>query len=150
MPQLAVAITERVDAQHPVHQRNIIGEITTLVRQAETPPMDQVTAAQDFARDRDLYDATCALAKDPVARDPSVPSAQLLSEDVFRAFYHDGSSRLRHPLEFNHRDVQEAYDRRMGTVIDAVTASSPHPIVLERTAALMIHQVEHPQRSRAG
>ena len=151
--QLAVAITERVDAQHPVHQRDLIGEITTLVRQAETLPVDQMmvaqTIAQELARERALSDATCALAKDVVARDPGGPRAQWLSEDVFRAFYRDSRSRLGHPLEFNHREVQEEYDRRVGTVIDTVKASSPHPTALEQTAALVIHHVEQAHRDHA-
>ena len=147
--QLAVAITARVDAQHPVHHRDLVGEMTTLVRQAEMLPVDQMMAAQTIARDRALSDTTGALAKDVVTRNPSGPRAQRLSEDVFRAFYRDNSSRLRHPLEFNHRTVQEDYDRRVGDVVTQIKAQHPVPTVLEHTAARVIHHVEHAHRDHA-
>ncbi|MCY4306118.1 MAG: AAA family ATPase [Aestuariivita sp.] len=144
--QLAVAISERIDAHHPIHQCDLVGEIATLLPQAEV--LSEVDRAKvnslchTLARDRVIFDAKRTLARELVATDPRGPLAQSFNEDIFMAVEGPRPVNLQHPLEFQHNSVKEEYDRRVPEVVKVVAKSKLHPTAMERAAAHVIYSVE--------
>ena len=140
---IATAVTERIEASNPIHQRDLVADITEFAVKMETVS-ESITAegtkiGQKLAVDRALFDAKRTFAITLVARDPRGPIAQTFSEDVFS--HAEGARRAtsQHPLEFQHISIQKDYDRHIDHVVKNVLDNPPEPTETEKRVGNIIH-----------
>ena len=134
--QLACAITERVDARDPVHERNLVVDIRALLRAADaaakTLPLDKVTAAtRELTSARVALDAKLELAARLHGEKFNRP---LFLRNVGRRNPEPGS-RFGHPLGFAPREAREAYDREVERVVERALSDEPKPTLAEASVA---------------
>ncbi|MCY4306339.1 MAG: AAA family ATPase [Aestuariivita sp.] len=143
---IAVTIAERVEAANPVHQRDLVGDLTRLLHEGEAIPEVEMTAVKrmgcTLALSRAIFDAKRALAVELVAKDPRDLKVRRFHEEAFRAVEAGRSVSLRHPLEFSHYSIQEEYDERAGDVVHSVKAQSPMPTMMEMAVAKVLYVVD--------
>jgi len=136
-------VTERIEASDPIHQRDLVSDITEFAVKMETVSErsagDGHKMSQTLATDRALFDAKRTFAIQLVARDPSGLSAQTFSEDVFS--HAEGARRAtsQHPLEFQHTSIQKEYDRHIDHVVKTVRDHPPEPTETEKRVGNIIH-----------
>lgn len=113
--RLAVAISERVKADHSVHHRDLIGGMTAVLRHATV----KAKARQlEVVRGRALFDAKWGLAMALVATAPRGLKARQLNEAVFW-----GRRGIRWP--FITRMSKTRMEEMVGTLIDDLTHAPP-------------------------
>ena len=140
---IATAVTERIEASNPIHQRDLIADMTELSVKMETVSErsagDGNQISQTLAMDRAIFDAKRTFAMKLVARDPSGLSAQTFSEDVFS--HAEGARRAtsQHPLEFQHTSIQHEYDRHIDHVVKTVRDHPVDPTETEERVGNIIH-----------
>ncbi len=134
--QLAVAITERVDAENPVHRRDLVRDIQTLLKVADRTdglPQERVSeVATALAQDRITFDARLALGKEL--------TAGLFNETVFRNNLSERNTQGNHPLQFDSYPLQKDYDGtvqpRVDTALGRGLEPAPGEMAVARIASL--------------
>ncbi|MCY4288558.1 MAG: AAA family ATPase [Aestuariivita sp.] len=123
--QLAVAISERIDAYDGVHRRDdLVKNIRTLLERAAGAdlPRDSVVArCRAITEARITYEA-----KRDFARALRSGIGRNFDEDFFAAAL-TGRSSFYHPLQFSPRTLKDAYDEGAETRVRTALANGPKP-----------------------
>ena len=131
--QLACAITERVDAQDPVHRRDLVLDIRALLKAAD--------AAQNLPNDK-VAEVATELTVARVTLDAKLTLAARLDGEKFnRPLFlrnvgkRNPDPRRMHPLGYASRDAKEAYDRDAEDHVRRAFAKDPMPTDAEMSVA---------------
>ena len=143
--QLACAITERVDAQDPVHRRDLVLDIRALLKAgdaAQNLPGDKVAeVARELTTARVTLDAKLALA------------ARLDGEKFDRPLFlrnvgsRNPDPRNMHPLGYASPQTKGAYDRDAGRQVQRALDENPEPTQAELSVARIVALPNLPERS---
>ena len=143
--QLACAITERVDAQDPVHRRDLVLDIRALLKAADAAqnlPEDKVAeVARELTTARVTLDAKLALA------------ARLGGEKFNRPLFlrnvgvRNPDPSYYHPMGHQPFPLKDAYDRDAEGRVQRALSDNPEPTQAELSVARIVNLPTLPYRS---
>ena len=134
--QLAIAVSERVDSSHAAHGRDLVHDIGQLLREAKVTdlPQDKVASFTKLLYEaRVTYDTKRAFAEVVVRFDPRGDRCRRVHEQYFKIAL--AGRRDFHPLQFSHRTVRDAFDRRVDEIVRRALAERPAEMRAEQAVA---------------
>ncbi len=143
--QLAVAITERVDGENPVHRRDLVRDIQTLLKaadRAETLPQERVNeVAMALAKDRVTLETKLALGRKI--------DGEKFDALVFRYALSERNTEGTHPLQVSGSSKQKAYDTSVGEWLEEAFTKGFGPTQTEVTVARVASLPDLPQEAKS-
>ncbi len=142
--QLAVAVTERVDGENPVHRRDLVRDIQTLLKAADR--------ADGLEQER-VNEVATALAKERITLETKVALGRKIDGEQFleHFFRHNLSERnteANHPLHLSGSPAERAYDASVGKWLEEAFAKGIRPTRPEAAVARVACLPDLPQEAQ--
>lgn len=140
--QLAVTINERVDANHPVHKRDLIADIKMLLKEADdmstANPERCAELEHDIVQQRVTADTKQHLARQIVANPPDDIQPGRFYEEIFTKNIGYRNRSQDHPLELHHTAIQREYDIRVDREVRQALSQKIKPTDTEKAVTRMV------------